>query len=249
MKRLEGKTAIVTGAGRGLGQAMALAFAREGANVGVLEIDPASARTTADAIVSAGGAADVQTADLADRTAALGAIDAVASRFGGVDILVNNAMWISYDLLDGISEATVDRMLGIGFKAPIWCMQGASRHMANGGAIINISSPAAEIGLANALVYSAIKGAVLSMTRSAATGLGPRKIRVVAIAPGPIHTRGSETIVDQKGFEQRLRRTPMGRLGTPEDIARAAVFLASDDAEFISGDMLHVDGAMTFSFT
>lgn len=248
MKRLEGKTAIVTGAGRGLGRAMAMAFAAEGANVGIIEIDPSTAQATADAIVEAGGAAEVQITDLAGREAAHRAIDAVAERFGGLDVLVNNAMWIRYEPIEEVSEETVDRMLDIGFKAPVWCMQGARRHMSKGGVIINISSPAAEVGLPNALIYCGIKGALLSMTRSASVAFGPANIRVVAIAPGPIHTQGSETIVDQKGFEMRLRRTPLGRLGGPSDIAKAAVFLASDDAGFISGDMLHVDGGATFAF-
>ncbi|MGO4833125.1 SDR family oxidoreductase, partial [Rhizobiaceae sp. 2RAB30] len=130
----------------------------------------------------------------------------------------------------------------------VWCMQGALRHMRAGGVIINISSPAAEVGLPNAMIYCGIKGALLAMTRAASVELGPLGIRVAAIAPGPIHTQGAGTVVDQKGYEMRLRKTPLGRLGTPPDIARAAVFLASDDADFITGDMLHVDGGATFAF-
>lgn len=250
MKRLNGKTAIVTGAGRGLGREMAIAFAREGARIGILEIDPKSAASTAAEIADLGGEAEVRIADISDRSAAFAAIDAVAARFGRLDVLVNNAMWIRYEPIDQIQNDTVERMLGIGFKATVWCMQAAVPHMKSngGGAIINVSSPAAEVGLPNAMIYCGIKGAVLAMTRAAAVELGPAGIRVTAIAPGPIHTAGADTIVDPKGFEMRVRRTPLGRLGTPPDIAKAAIFLASDDAAFVTGDMLHVDGGATFAF-
>lgn len=248
MRRLQDKVAIVTGAGRGLGQAIALAFASAGANVGIIDIDAVTAEDTAKRISAAGGAVEVQTADLCDRKAAHLAIDRIAARFGRLDILVNNAMWIRYEPLPQIAEETVERMLGIGFKAAVWCMQGAERHLGKGGAIINLASPAAELGIGNAMIYCGIKGAMAAMTRAAAVEFGPRGIRVVSIAPGPIHTEGAGSVVDAKGYEMRLRKTPMGRLGVPDDIARAAVFLASDDAAFVSGDMLHVDGGATFAF-
>jgi 3-oxoacyl-[acyl-carrier protein] reductase len=247
---LDGKTAIVTGAGRGIGRAIALAFARAGADVGVLEIDDATARSTADEIAALGRKAVVRSVDIGKRASAIVAIDDIARQFGRLDILVNNAMWIRYEPMADIAEETIDRMLAVGFKAPVWCMQAAAPHLedSGGGAIINISSPASEIGLPNALIYCGIKGGVLSMTRSASAELGKHGIRVCAIAPGPMHTAGAETIVDKAGYEKRLRRTPLQRLGSPEDIARTAVFLASDDADFISGDMIHVDGGMTFAF-
>lgn len=248
MGRLRGKAAIVTGGGRGLGQAIALAFAAEGASIGIIDVDPVTAAETAARISDAGGTADVRIADLSDRAAARAAIDGIATRFGRLDILVNNAMWIRYEPLPEIAEETVDRMLGIGFKGVVWCMQGAERHLRDGGAIINLASPAAQLGIANAMIYCGIKGAVAAITRSAAVELGPRGIRVAAIAPGPVHTAGAGSIVDAEGYEMRLRKTPMGRLGLPDDIARAAVFLASDDAAFVSGEVLHVDGGATVAF-
>jgi len=248
MKRLDGKVAIVTGGGRGLGQAMALAFAAEGARVAIFDIDAATAEDTANQIRAIDAEAVVEIGDLSDRLVAQSAIDRVAARFGRLDVLVNNAMWIRYEPLPQITEDVVERMLGIGFKAAVWCMQGAQRHFAAGATIINIASPAGEIGIGNAMIYCGIKGAMAAMTRAAAVELGPRGIRAVAIAPGPIHTEGATSIVDQKGYEMRLRKTPLGRLGVPLDVARAAVFLASEEASFINGDVIHVDGGATFAF-
>ncbi|MGB3503541.1 MAG: SDR family oxidoreductase [Mesorhizobium sp.] len=248
MSRLSGKVAVITGGGRGLGQAMGLSFAAEGAHVAIFDIDPVTAEDTAARVREYGVEAHVEIGDLADRAVAQAAIDRVHARFGRIDVLVNNAMWIRYEPLPQIAEETVERMLGVGFKAAVWCMQGAVRHLGSGGVVINIASPAAEVGIGNALIYCGIKGAVAAMTRSAAVELGPRGIRAVAIAPGPIHTEGAGSVVDQKGYEMRLRKTPLGRLGIPDDVAKAAVFLASDDAAFINGDVIHVDGGATFAF-
>lgn len=248
MKRLSGKVAIVTGGGRGLGQEMATAFAVEGAKVAIFDIDPATAAATAKRIEELGTEAHVEIGDLSDRHFANKAIDRTVAKFGGLDILVNNAMWIRYEPLPQISEETVERMLGIGFRAAVWCMQGAQRHFAEGATIINIASPAAELGIANAMIYCGIKGAIAAMTRSASVELGPRGIRAVAIAPGPIVTEGATSVVDRKGYEMRLRKTPLGRLGMPSDVAKAAVFLASEEAAFINGDVIHVDGGATFAF-
>lgn len=248
MKRLEGKTAIVTGAGQGIGQAIAMAYAAEGANVAVFDIDATSARKTVDAIISEGGTAEPTIVDLSDRSAAQAAIDAVVARNGQLNILVNNAIWTRFEPIPKITEEAVERMLGIGLKATIWCIQGAERHLKSGGVIINLSSVAATLGAPNAMVYSGIKAAAAAMTRTAASELGRRGIRVVAIAPGSIKTLGASQVIDEAGYELRLRKIPLARIGEASDVARAAVFLASDEANYISGEVLHVDGGVASAF-
>nr|WP_277950244.1 glucose 1-dehydrogenase [Mycolicibacterium sp. P9-64] len=248
VKRLAGKTAVITGAGQGIGQAIATAFAAEGANVGIVDVNLTTAAQTADAIIAAGGSAEVQIADVSNRSAAQAAVDAVVARFGRLDVLVNNAIWARFEPISEITDEHVDRMLGSGFKAAVWCIQGAQRHLRSGGTIINLSSGHAFVGAPNALVYSGIKAALTAMTRSAATELGPRGIRVVALAPGYIATPGATAAVDQAGYETRMRKIPLGRAGTPSDVARAAVFLASDDAGYITGEVLRVDAGLVTAF-
>lgn len=250
MKRLQGRAALVTGAGRGIGLAIARAFAAEGAAVGIVDVDADSAAAAHAEIEALGVKSHHVVADLSDRRQAAGAVDAIAQTLGRLDTLVNNAMWIRYQPIEAIDEVSVEKMLGVGLKAVVWCTQAAIPHLAQagGGTIINLASPAAEIGMPGAMIYCGIKGGVASMTRAASAELGSRNIRVTAIAPGPIVTPGAGAVVDQAGFEKRLKRTPLGRFGTAEDIAKAAVFLASDDASFVSGTFLHVDGGLTHAF-
>jgi NAD(P)-dependent dehydrogenase (short-subunit alcohol dehydrogenase family) len=248
MKRLEGKTAVVTGSGQGIGRAIAMAYAAEGANVAVFDIEPKGARDTAEAIANAGGSVQIYVVDLSDRSAAQAAIESVVVRFGGLDILVNNAIWTRFESIPEITEYAVLRMLGSGLKSTIWCIQGAERHLKSGGVIINLSSVAGELGAPNTLVYSGIKAAAAAMTRAAAAELGPRGIRVVGITPGSIKTPGALQVIDDAGYELRLRKIPLGRIGEPSDVARAAVFLASDEADYISGDVLRVDGGVATAF-
>lgn len=248
MGRLEGKSAIVTGSGQGLGRAIAMAFAAEGARVAVFDVDPATARDTVNAITGAGGVAEAHVADLTDRSAAQAAIDGAVERFGQLDILVNNAIWTRFDPIAEIAEETVDRILGIGLKAVVWCIQGAERHLKPGGVIINLSSVAGELGAPNALVYSGVKAAAAAMTRTAASELGRRGIRVVAITPGSIKTPGALQVIDEEGYELRLRKIPLARVGEPFEVARAAVFLASEDASYVTGEVLRVDGGVATAF-
>jgi len=249
--RLTGRVALVTGGGRGLGRAISEAFAREGAAVGVLDLKPEIANDAADAITAAGGKAVGLVGNVAKRTDVFGAVAQMRETFGPVTILVNNAMWNRYGPLEGQTEEMIGRMIDVGFKGVIWGYQAVLDPMteAGGGAIINIASPSAVLAMNHGIMYSAVKAAVLGATRSGAAEFGSRRIRVNAIAPGPTPTDGANLVVTEEAWERRRARVPIGRLGEPRDVANAAVFLASEESSFITGDMLFVDGGITYAFS
>ncbi len=251
MPRLKGQVGFVTGAGRGIGQAMALAFASEGAAVGVADIDKSTAEATANAIVKSSGAARAFPVDVSRREDVLRAVDQLVSEFGRLDIVANNAIVFRRESVSEISDETFERMVSVGLKSLIWTAQAALRHMdpQRGGVIINITSPSADLGMANSAIYSAIKGGVSSITRAMAVEFGPRRIRVNAVCPGSVPTPGARALnnFDDALYEARRKRTPLGRLGAPEDVASAAVFLASSEADFITAAILRVDGGVTVS--
>ena len=249
--RLQGRVALVTGGGRGIGRAIALAYAREGALVGVLDLKAEVAGDATEAINAAGGRALALVGNVAKRQDVVDAVTRLRAAFGPVTLLVNNAMWNRYGPLQDQTEDMIGRMIDVGFKGVIWGYQAVLDDMtrAGGGAIVNIASPSAVLAMTNGIMYSAIKAAVAASTRSAAAEFGPRKIRVNSIAPGPTPTDGANLVVTEEAWERRRARVPIGRLGTPEDVANAAVFLASDEASFITGDMLFVDGGITYAFS
>ena len=243
---LSGQAVLVTGAGRGIGQGTAELLAASGAVVGVADIDPATAKATAEAI---GGKAHALAGDVSTRAGFEAVAEAFAAKAGRIDAVVNSAMWIRYEPVEEITEETFDRMLGVGLKAPVWGVQAVLRHMdpARGGTVINFSSPAADQGYPNTAVYAAVKGAVATLTRSLAVELGARGVRVNAITPGPVPTPGARAVVDDAGYELRRRKTPLGRLGREADIAQAIAFLLSAEASYITGVVLHVDGGCSIT--
>jgi NAD(P)-dependent dehydrogenase (short-subunit alcohol dehydrogenase family) len=245
MARLEGKTAFVTGAGGGIGRAIAEALAEAGARVAVVDIDETLAGETAAAL--AGGRGTALVCDVADRQAVFAAMATFTQAVGGLDILVNNAVRFHYAPLVDMPEAVVDQMIDVGIKGALWSLQAATPHLIarGGGAVINLSSIAVSFAIRNAAVYSAIKGAIDTLTRQQAVELGAHGIRVNALAPGSVVTPGASSVIDQAGWEARRQRTPLRRLATPEEIAAAAVFLASDEARSIAGVTLKIDGAIT----
>jgi 3-oxoacyl-[acyl-carrier protein] reductase len=248
-KSLAGRVALVTGAGNGIGRATALLLASRGAIVGVNDLKPEFDAGTVDAIKAAGGEAVAITQNVASRDGMRTAVLGFAERQGRLDILVNNAAWVRYQSVPDIAPETVDRMLDIGFKAIIWGIQAAAEAMdaERGGAIVNVASVAGLISAKNSIVYSGIKAGVMGITRAAAAELGERKIRVNAVAPSAIPTEGTMRNRNAELDARRIARTPLGRLGTVDDIARAIAFLVGDDSGFISAQVLTLDGGMVLT--
>jgi len=252
MAKLAGRVAIVTGGGSGIGRASALALAREGAAVVVADLSEERARLVAAEIASAGGRAHAQAADVADEASVVAMIDAAQMQFGGLDILHNNAAATDWSVLGGDGElaelelAIWERTLAVNLRGVLLgCKHAIPRLLARGGgAIVNTSSASGQTGDLVRTAYGVSKAGVDGLTRYVATQYGKRGIRCNAIAPGVIETPALRQNVppEQVALFERHHLTP--RLGTPEDIASAVVFLASDDAAFITGQILSVDGGL-----
>ncbi len=244
MGRLQGKRAFITGAGRGIGKDIAAKMASEGAVVAIADIDADLAKSAAAEIPGSVAIA----VDVSDRSAVTEAIDGFAAD-GGLDILVNNAVYFNYAPLVDMTEDVVDKMLNVGIKGVIWSTQAATPHIAaqGGGTIINLSSIAVSLGIARAAVYTSIKGAVDAFTRQQADELGPVGIRVNALAPGPIVTPGASSVINEENWEKRKNMSPLGRLVTGEEIGAAAVYFASEDGRGITGVTLKLDSGLTIS--
>lgn len=249
-RSLEGRVALVTGAGSGIGLATARRLAADGALVVVNDLKEEPAQAAVDAIAAAGGKAVVHAFDASDRDLFQGAIRAAAERHGRFDILVNNAAWVRYEEISTIAPKTLDRMLAIGFSAIVWGMQAAAEVMdrERGGSIVNIASVAGYLGLPRALAYCGIKAGVMGLTRSAATDLGKLNIRVNAVAPGSVETEAAMAKLTPQMWDGRRGRTPLGRIGRTEEIADVVAFLAGDDARFMSGEVVAVDGGLHRAF-
>jgi len=244
--RFVGKTVIVTGAGKGIGRAVAERFAREGANLVVNDLDADSARAVADAISAAGGQAHPAVADVADSAQVGAMFDSALERFGRVDVLVNNAAIASVALagrhfLEG-DEAWWDRIVDANLKSVFLCSHRAAGLMARqgSGVIISMSSGGATKAHRGMASYDAAKGGVEALTRAMALDLAPYGVRVNALVPGFIRTY---QISDELAAE-RGALVPLGHLGTAEDLAGPTLFLASDDARYITGICLPVDGGV-----
>jgi 3-oxoacyl-[acyl-carrier protein] reductase len=229
---------LITGAGRGLGRAIAVRLAQHGAAVGLIDIDAASCSQAAEQIRAAGGRARAYAADVSERAALLDAAGRFAGEHQGLDAVINNAMLLRYEPIAAVTEAVADQMLGIGIKGALWGCQALLSHMKAGRstALINMSSPVAERGYPNTVLYSTVKGALATLTKTL--------VRVNALAPGSVPTPGAMGLNDQAEYERRARTIPLRRLGHEDDVAAAAMFLLSPGAAFINGEILHVDGGI-----
>jgi 3-oxoacyl-[acyl-carrier protein] reductase len=239
-KRLEGKTAIITGAGSGIGRAIAEVFAREGARIAVADIDTESAQETVLALDSKGL---VISMDVASKASVQIGVDKAISHFGQVDILVNNAGCLTFSTFEDCSEEVWDRTLDVNLKGTFLCTQAVLPHMKErgSGVIINLSSLAAKTGgLVSGPAYAASKAGISALTLGLARAMAPHGIRAVAIAPGVIDT----PMTANSDHESVKAQIPLGQIGQPEDVANCALFLASDEARHITGEIVDVNGGL-----
>jgi NAD(P)-dependent dehydrogenase (short-subunit alcohol dehydrogenase family) len=252
--RLTGKTALITGAGSGIGRATAMRFAEEGAAVAVVDLRADAAEETADKITADGGRAVAFAADVTEAAAIERAVAMAVEVFGRLDVLYNNAGVDSTGSVADADEADWDRCFAVNVKGTFLASRAAVPHLERdgGGSIVNQGSVAALVGVPGFAAYCAAKGAVVALTRSMAVDLAPRGIRVNVICPGTVYTPLMEPLLRRRGdgdLEAGLAKTiakyPIGRLGTPEEIAEAALWLASPESSFATGTVLTVDGGMT----
>ena len=245
MGKLKGKTAVVTGASKGIGAGIALALANEGANVVVNYVrGKDDAEKVAAQINQNGSKAITVQADVSKKADVDKLFAETTKAFGKVDILVNNAGIYEFAALPDITEDTYRRQFDLNVLGTLLSTQAAVKSMPAGGSVINLSSVVALTPPPASSVYSATKGAVDVITRTLAQELGPQKIRVNSLSPGLVETEGTRAIgVSEGEFKQMaLSRTPLGRVGQPDDIAKVAVFLASDDSAWMTGEVLPVGG-------
>ena len=247
--RLPDKVAIVTGGASGLGRGIALALAREGARVAVVDLNEAGARDTVAAIAKDGGQAAAWRADISDKARIDQVVAEIISRWGTVDILVNNAGLDRVGPFVSSSEAEWDLILRGNRKGPIVCTRAVLDEMTRKGygKIVNIASDAGRVGSTGEAVYSAAKGGIIAFTKTIARETARHRLNVNCVCPGPSDTPLFQEVAagNPKLAESLKRVIPFGRLGTAEDLAPAVVFLASDESGFVTGQTLSVSGGLT----
>jgi len=253
---MQDKIAVVTGGGKGIGQAIACRFATEGAKVAIWETDEASAQANALSIEGDGGTALAVTCDVTDSSSVLAAINATESGLGKVSVLVNNAGIAHVGTVENTSEEDFDRVQQVNVKGAFNCLRALVPRMVEngGGAILNLASIASRLGISERFAYSASKGAVFAMTLSVAKDYVNKGIRCNCICPGRVHTPFVDGYLEKyydddaerlEMFQKLSEYQPIGRMGKPNEIAAVAAFLCSDEASFVTGSAYDVDGGTT----
>jgi len=247
MPSLNGKVALVTGSARGIGAAIAARLARDGAAVMVNYVRASqAAEEVAEAIRRAGGKAAIARADVGVATEASALVERTVAEFGRLDIVVNNAAMITPAPFEQVEMAAVSAQFATNVLGPVAIVKEYLRHVpSEGGRVINISSLAAQYALPGTSVYSATKGALDALTRVWAHELGPRRVTVNAVSPGPVQTDAAAEFLTDDARKMFVARTPLGRIGESADIAAVVAFLASPDAAWVTGHVLAASGGFT----
>jgi len=247
MSKLAGKVAVVTGASKGIGAAVAKSLAAEGAAVVVnYSSSKAGADNVVSAITASGGKAIAVGGDVSKAAGAQGVIDAAVQKFGHIDILVNNSGVYEFLPIEALTEEHYHKIFNVNVLGLLLTTQAAVKHLGEGASIINIGSVASSLTPPNSAVYSGTKGAVDAITGVLAKELGPKKIRVNSINPGMVDTDGvrSAGLIGSDFETGTVAQTPLGRIGQVDDIASVATFLASNDSKWITGELVHVGGGL-----
>ena len=254
MRGLEGRTVLVTGGGGGIGGATCRRFAAEGAKVGVLDLDADAAGRVASSISSAGGRAEVIRCDITDRASVDAAIATAEASLGPVDVLVNNAGWDVFKPFTKTDPADWNKLIAINLTGPLHMHHAVLPGMAarKRGRIVNVASDAARVGSSGEAVYAACKGGIVAFSKTMAREHARHGITVNVVCPGPTDTALFEGYKAGAGNPEKLveafvRAIPLGRIGQPDDLPGAIVFFASDDAAYITGQVLSVSGGLTMN--
>lgn len=247
MSKLNGKVAVVTGASKGIGAAIAKQFAAEGASVVVnYATDKDGASRVVKEIENGGGKAIAKQGDVSEATQAQGIVNAAIENYGRLDILVNNSGVYEFAPIEEITGEHFHKIFNVNVLGLLYTTQAAVKHLGVGSSIINIGSGVTRLTPPNSAVYSGTKGAVDAITGVLAKELGERKIRVNTVNPGPVETEGVHAagFIGSDFLNDYIAQTPLGRIGQPDDIASIAVFLASDDSSWLSGEQLLASGGL-----
>jgi len=246
--RLKDKVALITGSGRGIGREIALAFAKDGADIAIWDVNPADAQKTAKDIESLGRKALADQIDVTDFSAVEAGINKILDKFNKIDILINNAGITRDTLLMRMSEQDWDLVIKVNLKGTFNCTKAVTRPMlkAKAGKIINIASIIGIMGNAGQANYAASKAGIIALTKTTAKELASRNITANAVAPGYIDTEMTQKLPEEVR-QKMLALIPLARMGTPQDVAKVCLFLASADADYVTGQTIVVDGGMVMA--